>query len=95
MSSAMGPSSDCGTPGGRDDAVCGQGCGFQVVLNFGFSKSAHCPIKGMAVLQPPQTAFAGQAVFLQAAVGFVGDGHFDQVVFQGWFEVACSEGFTV
>ena len=34
-------------------------------------------------LRQPLAAFIGQAVFLQAAVGLVGDGHFNQPIRQG------------
>jgi len=37
----------------------------------------------LPLLCKPLAAFIGQAVFLQAAVGLVGDGHFNQPIRQG------------
>lgn len=49
----------------------------------------------IAMLCQPLATLGGQAVFLQAAVGLVGNGHFDQAVGQGRLEVALAEGFAV
>ncbi len=42
-----------------------------------------------------QTAFFGDPVFLEAAVGFVGDGAFDEVLFKGGLQVAEAEIITI
>ena len=38
---------------------------------------------------------AGQAIALLAAVGFVGDGHFDQAGFQRWVDIASTDMATI
>jgi len=47
------------------------------------------------MLGQPLAAFVGQAVFLQSTVGLVRDGHFNQTIRQGWFEVALMERFAI
>ena len=53
------------------------------------------PRKSVSLIGQPLMTFVGQAVLLQAAVGFAGNSHFDQTGGQGRFDVAFAEGFTV
>lgn len=47
------------------------------------------------MLRQPLAALVGEAVFLQATVGLVGDSHFNQAIGQGRFEVAFAERFAI
>ncbi len=52
-------------------------------------------VLGRANMRQVPLALGGQSVFLQAAVGLVGDGHGYQAIGQGRLEVAFTEGFPV
>lgn len=59
-------------------------------LHSCFTHRSSVPVPGQTL-----TPLVGQAIFLQAAVGLVRNGHFNQPVGQSRFEVAFAEGFAV